>query len=327
MSFVISILLIILAGIINGSFVIPARYLKNFSTEKTWFYHSIIGVFMIPWLFMVACFPESIKIYAELPLWVILSVLGTGLIFGAGQICFARSIDFLGIALAFTINIGLGLILGSLFVVYFNHQWYSWKGILVSTAVLLILLSLILNYFSGKTDHRLSTASTRHQYLFGWILAIITGITSGLQNIGFVTISSYTKEITQNVNAFWIWPIFLTAATLPMLIGFYYRIKISQKSSLNIAEILHVKNLFLVIIMGLFFTGSLVLYSLGMHHLTLQTQIVGWPTLMLFIIASSQCWGLVYKEYILKINTKLIYRILGVLLLIISIILLASVNS
>jgi L-rhamnose-H+ transport protein len=48
--------------------------------------------------------------------------------------------------------------------------------------------------------------------------------------------------------------------------------------------------------MGLFFTGSLALYSGGMNKLTHQQQIIGWPAFMVSIILVSQIWGWLYSE-------------------------------
>ncbi len=53
--------------------------------------------------------------------------------------------------------------------------------------------------------------------------------------------------------------------------------------------------------MGILFTGSLALYSLGMYGVDHKGQVIGWPIFIVLIILSSQLWGWVYKE---NINTS-----------------------
>jgi L-rhamnose-H+ transport protein len=101
-----------------------------------------------------------------------------------------------------------------------------------------------------------------------------------------------------------------------MAILFFYQTKKIQES----LSLPNIKNLILVTLMGLFFTGSLVLYSSGMSHLPDDQKMLGWPTLMVLIILSSQVWGWVFGEFK---AAKKIYRVASVLLLVISIALLS----
>lgn len=295
MSLNLGIIPIILAGIINGSFIIPTKYIKQLSHERIWFFHSIIGVLILPWLALALIQPHIILKMLQLRGDVLFYMTLSGLLFGMGQIVFSYSIAFIGIGLSFSINLGLGMALGSMFVVMDQHAMLSWHGFMVSSAILLILLGLIINYHTQK--HSSVSPVTSHQrYRLGWLLAIIVGIISGLQNITFIVLAVNHSSLGIQANPFWIWPPFLTAAALPMLIGFWYRSK-HAKANFNSASTLNFSSLLLIVVMGLFFVGSLVLYSEGMYILPQALHVIGWPLFMVLIIFTSQTWGWIYREF------------------------------
>lgn len=287
-----SILLIIIAGLLNGSFVIPTKYLKNSPAERIWFWHSIVGVGIIPWVILVFEQPDAFLNYKYLPFGVLFFIVASGIVFGLGQIWFAKAIELIGIALSFTINLGIGLIIGSMFVIFYQSAFLTKKGFLVILSVLFILCGLIVSYYASKIKKTHDDADCQHKFNYkkGWALASLTGVTSGLQNITFVFIAFSVKTQFHVENSFWVWPPFLLASVIPMVLGF------SCNMSKFPVDFLTSRNLFLIIIMGLFFTGSLALYSAGMNQLSDQQKIVGWPAFMVSIILASQIWSLLYKE-------------------------------
>jgi L-rhamnose-H+ transport protein len=317
-----NIVVLILAGLMNGSFVIPANYMKNISYEKKWFLHSLIGCAVIPWTIFFLTMSNTIPNYWLLNsrMWTLLII--SGFFFGIGQVCFAYAIEIIGIALSFTINIGTGLTIGSLFVILYEEALFTSQGYLVIFAVLLILIGLIINYLSGRKSLRSSYGYQNKYYHLGWILALVTGITSGLQNISFIILAFQNTLNLQSSNSFWVWPPFLLAAALPMLVGFGYQLYKKNKSIFF--DFHYVRNILLVSIMGFFFTGSLAFYSKGMSQMNRQQQIIGWPTFMVSIILVSQIWGWFYHESMNDRKTSRYYQISSVILLMVAIFLLAK---
>ncbi len=140
---IVIILPLILAGMMNGSFVVPSKYIQQLSNEEIWLYHSIIGVVLIPWIILFALFPHTFHNYVLLSRSNWLLLILSGFIFGLGQLCFAYTIKFIGMALGFTINLGIGVTIGSLFVILYKSALFSMQGYLALVAILLIVLSLI----------------------------------------------------------------------------------------------------------------------------------------------------------------------------------------
>jgi L-rhamnose-H+ transport protein len=320
------ILPIIIAGLMNGSFVIPAKYIPS-QNEKIWLYHSVIGLGIIPWLILAFLLPNDFQHYFSLPVSVVVFVIASGVIFGLGQIAFANAIDAIGIALSFAINLGIGLTIGSMFVVFYKSAFFTDQGLLVTLAILLILSSLILYYHAAKLKD-IHKINDNHKFLYakGWTLASLTGITSGLQNITFFLLVFHTKTQFQTNDSFWVWPPFLLAAAIPMFFGFRHKLArtVVNKPPYNNSSFLNFRNLILIILMGLFFTGSLAIYSKGMTQLTHLQQIIGWPAFIVSIIFASQVWGLLYKENVSNLFKNKLYKFFSLILLVVAVILLAS---
>lgn len=320
-----NILPIIIAGLMNGSFVIPTKYIKNTANEKIWFYHSIIGLMIIPWIILALTAPNEMHKYFLLQPSILEFLIFGGVIFGLGQVCFASAIERIGIALGFAINLGIGVTIGSMYVVLDKNAFFTIQGCLVTLAVILIISSLIIYYFSGKNpkDHADFATKQNAHYHAGWLFASLAGLASGFQNIVFVIVAFHSKTQFQTDNSFWVWPPFLFAAAIPMLFGFFYRMQTNQKIQIG-NKFLNFKSTSLVGLMGLLFTGSLALYSGGMSRLTSQQQIVGWPTLMVSIILVSQLWGLVYRESNIPGMRNKLFKFCSLVLLVAAIIILAG---
>lgn len=314
-----SLIVLIAGGLVNGSFVIPARYIKA-TGEKVWLYHSIIGVILIPWIFLFAVSGGAGN-YFLLKMSEILFLIAGGLVFGCGQLCFAQAIDKIGIALSFTINIGLGVTIGSLFVALEKGVLFSRDGFLVTLAVCLILVALVLYYFAGR--NRVASRAHDRSYHLGWGLSILAGFASGLQNIVFVMVAFESASAIKTSNSFWVWPLFLLAAAIPMFFGFMYRLR-KNRAAIPVCRIFDLswRSVLLVVVMGLFFSGSLVLYSKGMSQLSQGQQIIGWPMFMVAIILTSQFWGVVYRTAQSNITSKVL-QLISVVLLISAIVILA----
>lgn len=312
----------------NGSFVIPAKYINNFIKEKIWCYHSIIGLAVMPWVILTIMLPGTIGNYLSLQPSILTFLILSGVIFGLGQVFFAYAIDFIGVALSFTINLGLGVTIGSLFVVFYKNTFFTLQDSLVVLAIFFILCSLFIYYHSGKhnnvgKDVPLANISRYHK---GWLLASLTGLTSGLQNITFVIVAFYSQAHFQTSNSFWVWPPFLLAASIPMFIGFLYKIRKNTTPTLPTKKILFAKNILLITLMGLFFTGSLALYSKGMSQLSKVQQIIGWPAFMVSIILASQLWGWIYRESG-DVSRKNRFKILGGIILLVAAIIILAIKA
>jgi L-rhamnose-H+ transport protein len=109
-----------------------------------------------------------------------------------------------------------------------------------------------------------------------------------------------------------------------MLFCFSFKLRGNPINAISTkGNLLTVKNVLLIGLMGLFFTGSLALYSEGMGQLTQQQQLMGWPVFMVAIIFTSQLWGWWHQESKDVMRRNKYYLLTSMLLLVIAVILLA----
>ncbi|TNF66737.1 MAG: hypothetical protein EP298_08635 [Gammaproteobacteria bacterium] len=318
---------ILLGGLLNGSFVIPSRFIKHHNNEQIWLYYTAIGLILIPWLLLLVIYPKSINLYYSIGIYNLSLLIVSGLIFGIGQVCFFYAIDKIGIAASFAVNLGIGVILGSLFVIGYQSMLFSYRGNLICIAIILILLSLWINY---KLNHlqqkKLYKNRPNQNTQLCWLLALFAGIASGLQNISFIIVSNHSHSFVNSTNSYWYWPLFLSIAAIPMFIGFLIRYKKNHLLNLNhlpSIKLLSPIPLTLIAMMGLCFSGSLILYSLGMSLFT-QTEIIdGWPILMITIILTSQVWGIIFDRVKQLSLLHKFYRFISIIVLIVAIILIS----
>ena len=306
-----SIILILVAGLINGSFVIPEKFSRNIHPKRVWFFHSIIGFSIIPWMILFSTTPSNLQIYFSLNFQSWLTLCLGGIIFGLGQVCFFNAIQKIGIAKSFAVNLSMGVILGSMYVVISQGQLFSYQGSTVTISVALIIFGIIFNYVSNR-------AKKEKKDITGWFFIAFAGVASGIQNIVFYKLS--IAHLNNDVSLFWIWPPFLLCAALPMLLYFFNVGEALNKERIKTKKTEKLINFSLISLMGVFFTGSLYFYSKGMALLTPAQKSIGWPLFMISIIIASQFWGMFFNEHKNEIK---IYKLISILCLFIAIMILS----
>src|ERR1044071_8515052 len=100
-STVFGILLLVLAGAMNGSFTLPMKFTRKWAWENTWLVWTVFALCLFPPLLAVLTVPSLRDVYAEAgarPIWI---SAGCGMGWGIAQVFFGLAVDAVGIALAF----------------------------------------------------------------------------------------------------------------------------------------------------------------------------------------------------------------------------------
>src|ERR1700722_1561127 len=101
MTLFIALLLIVIAGCLNGSFATPAKHIKNWQFENIWLQFAIWNFLILPWIAIFILAPQVFQIYSKTPNSQLAIMIGSGFFFGVGQVAFARAIHIIGIGLTF----------------------------------------------------------------------------------------------------------------------------------------------------------------------------------------------------------------------------------
>lgn len=314
--------LIFTAGIINGSFALPTKYITKWKFENIWLQYAIWAFVILPWLLMYILEPRIFGIYAATPPALLWIMIGGGFIFGTGQICFALAINMIGIGLGFVINLGLGISLGFLLPLVFQHadQIKTPFGIATLIGTILSVIGLIISNYAGMLRDRekkarnaaqraqapvtaestgISSAGNKH--LAGVILAAVAGLSSASQNFIFsLTHSMQQSALSMGVNDFAaaniIWPGFLACGFIPYALYTLYLHRKNHSFACYKEPGTAIYYVF-AIIMGAFWYSSLVLYSKASQLIGDIGPIVGWPVFMVLIILASSFWGWKHNEW------------------------------
>lgn len=108
-------LLAVIAGaMMQGSFALPQKFVRNWPWEKSWLFYSISGMVLFPWLLVALVVPNPAQAYANAGPGVLAltAIFGAG--WGIGSVLFGLGIAALGVALGFAIIISLTAALGAL---------------------------------------------------------------------------------------------------------------------------------------------------------------------------------------------------------------------
>ncbi len=105
---------IVIAGALNGSFAVPMKTARAWKFEHIWGVFSIFAMVVIPWCAVLIAVPRWNVIFAAIPISGLASLVALGLIWGVASLLYGLAIDLLGIALGFSIQLGLSIVIGAL---------------------------------------------------------------------------------------------------------------------------------------------------------------------------------------------------------------------
>ncbi len=324
----VSLALIVLAGLLNGSFALPTKSMKKWEFENIWFIFVIFCFLIAPWLVMFALGANPLPIYAQATPAVVYTMILGGIFFGIGQCAFAVALNTIGLGLGFVINIGLSIILGTLMPYLHLSGAAATTSPLTTTLIVVALViaatGLLLYYKAGKMrDNEKGGMGSIKQASFtvGLIAAIIAGLSSAGQNYSF-SVSSSMQQIALHhgmsslAASVILWPGFLACGSIPYALYMIVQLnknktwgKFSEGGHLSLYS-------FFTVLMTIGWYGSLLLYSKASQLIGTLGPVIGWPLFMILIILTSNFWGWRYQEWAncsKTTNRTIIYGILAML--------------
>lgn len=297
MGFLMLLILTLLAGVMNGSFALPTKSMKQWHFENTWLIFVVFAFAILPWLIVFIVDPHAVAVYAQTPSNLLHVMLLTGILFGVGQLCFALALNMIGLGLGFVINIGLGTGLGFLapLILFHPDEIFSTLGVVTLIGTLLIIIGLILSFRAGKLRSGDKATGDKKKYYVGVILAIIAGLSSAAQNVGFASTAPMQQlalkmGITPLIAANIIWPGFLVCGFIPYAL--YLLFLLAKNKTFTAFSAKHTgKYWFYAFIMAFFWYVSLLVYSKSSMLIGSLGPVVAWPLFMVAIILTSNFWG------------------------------------
>ena len=329
-------LLVLLAGLLQGTFVLPMTLVKRWSWEHTWATFSVLGMFAFNWIITIFFVPEIFKVYAASSSrdLCILALFGLG--WGVGAVLFGLGMDRLGMALGYPIIMGLIASLGALipWLVFFPETLLTSKGLILLAGTAAVIFGIVLCSIAGsrrKPSEDKSKLAQPNIFSSGLIIAVMAGILSCLPNVGMafgknVTHAAEALGTSQASSSNAVWALLFTMGCMANL-GYCLYLMISKKSLSQYFGSETARNLGLSALMALLWIGSFYLYGAGAAKLGHWGVVAGWPLFISLSIVTGNLWGLWRGEWRgASISARRLLN-LGLLVLIAAVVVVALSNS
>ncbi|HYK37821.1 L-rhamnose/proton symporter RhaT [Alloacidobacterium sp.] len=315
------IVLALAGGVLVGNCMLPLKKIRTWPWECTWLVFSLVSLVFVPCLIAALAVPAWPGIYASLPFSALLPSLLFGFGWGIAQVLFGISVVRLGMALAFTIIVGLGTVFGTLVPLFVLHKGDLANGnaeMLVAGCGLMIF-GVALSGYAGKLREHPQRA-TEHDYRSGLGIAILSGVLSSMLNLSLAFGSPISQMAVRNgastsTAVFAVWPVALAGGLVPNLA---YAVYLLCKNK-SWGKLMHtVQDAFLSLLMGLLWIGAVAIYGLSTRYLGRLGDSAGWAIYQIAMILTATTGGIVVGEWKVASRRSLAVLASGVFILILA---------
>ncbi len=296
----------LLAGLLQGTFILPMTLVRRWSWEHTWATFSLLGMLVFNWVITLFLVPNIFSVYGASPSRDLATLAMFGAGWGVGAVLFGLGMDRLGMALGYPIIMGLIASLGALIplLIFFPETLLTTKGLVLLAGTALVILGIVLCSIGGSRrtpGGNKSAATPANLFKSGLVIAILAGILSCLPNVGVafggnVTHVAETLGVSRASSGNTVWALLFT---LGFAVNFAYCLflMVSKNTLSQYWNPETGRNLGLSALMALMWIGSFYLYGAGAARLGQWGVVVGWPLFISLSIVMGNVWGLWRGEW------------------------------
>ncbi|HTV60206.1 MAG TPA: L-rhamnose/proton symporter RhaT [Verrucomicrobiae bacterium] len=298
-------LMILLAGAMNGSFAVPMKVTRRWAWENTWLMWTIFGLFVLPPLTTAATIPDMTGVYRDSGFGIVAIVAACGAGWGISVVFLGLAIEAVGVAVSFSIMLGLSAAVGSLIPLLSLHsdKIATPAGIVVLWGLALVLVGVGICAVAGKQrETALGVgAPGRPSIVKGLIFCVIGGLGSALVNLGLAfggpilkAAQAHGATLVSSSNAAF-FPLML-AGGIPSLIYCVYLIR-KNRTANRFSEAGTSYYWLFAALMAVLWFGSTILYGSAATSLGQLGAVLGWPLFMSVIVITAAVWGVITGEW------------------------------
>lgn len=298
----------LLAGVVNGSFATPTKYTSRWRWENIWAIWAVAALMVVPWAAAFATVPGLVGFYRETSSRQLMVLTGLGLGVGFSQIFFGLALAEVGLSITFAVAIGLSTAIGSalpLLMLDLSTLTTRGGGMILAGISFMLVGTAACGVAGSRRDKERnvspSVGTTRKRISRGLVLCILAGVLSPLENVALAYGAPLIKraaelgvEPASRTNV--IWPLVLTATMVPYLAYCFFLWR-KNKSWRLFAAPKTGHYWLLGFLMGILWTGSVILYGYSSTLLGRLGPALGWPLFMSVIIVTSNVWGILTREW------------------------------
>jgi L-rhamnose-H+ transport protein len=273
--FVFGISMGILAGLVNGIYLIPMRYVRRWAWENTWLVFTVLSTFVFPWVAGFVTLPSLMSVFRASPWSYLLPGVIAGLVWGIAQVMYGLACGMVGIAIGSTVISCAAVISGTLgpIFVYAPGKFFGPSGLALCLALALIVAGI---YFYGKagvgreketrTKKGAPVQIVQGAMRTGLTICLICGVLGtvfvyGGKSSTSLLAASAAAGASPLVAIYLTYIVIFNAGTIPGLIYTLYRLARNRTFPNYASAGAVLPNLILVTIMALLWYAGLLLYA------------------------------------------------------------------
>lgn len=298
-------LVLVLAGVFQGSFGLGMKEYKPLSWEAFWAAFSVIAMILIPLIWTFIEVPNFISYIVATPNSTLLKGSLCGLFWGITAIGFGKAIDYIGMSLTYGIAMGVSAAVGALFPLFnlSNKPNSNFLTFLV-IGVIVMLLGVIVITKAGLMKDSLiagNSQSKSSNSTLGLILAFVSGLGSAAQNIGFtyagVVSNLAVQDGVNGTSASLIAWIVVFAGGFIANFGYALYLLFKNKTFNTYTGKDCNKGYIKVLLTSFMWYAALAIYGKATVLLGTLGPVVGWIAFMALSLVISNAWGIKTGEW------------------------------
>jgi hypothetical protein len=183
-NFLIGILLGVLAGMVNGVFLLPMRYTRAWAWENSWLFFTVFSTGLFPWVAALIGVPHIWDVLRSSPISSFFPGIVAGLIWGSAQVMYGQGLGMVGVAIGSAVVGCTSTTAGTIgpMIVYGGSQVSSSAAAYLLIAVGLILTGIVIYGRSGARKERESAGKEQVKQVVpgsfktGFVICLVTGV-------------------------------------------------------------------------------------------------------------------------------------------------------
>jgi len=297
-------LLTLVAGVMNGSFPLPMKYMRKWAWENTWAVWSLVALLIVPWMLAITTVPRLAEVYAGVGTETLVRAVLFGALWGIAGFLFGLSVEMVGMSLTFAVVNGVSSAVGSLVPLLVLHpgKILTVGGLILAAGVVGVVAGVaICSCAASSRPGDEGAPQSRERFRRGLLVCLACALLAPAFNLGF----SFSQDIAARAVELGGAPAASTNAVLAVVLtgGFVmnmvyclYRLK-KNRSFARYAIPESGRYVLLGILMGLLWIVSYAMYGSATTRMGQFGTVAGWPILMAVMTVASGAWDAARGEW------------------------------
>ena len=328
-----ALMLLLLAGGMNGSFAMPMKRVRGWDWEHTWLAWSFLGMVVLPFAVATATVPDLAAVYRAAGLQPLMHTVLYGMIWGAGTALFGLGIARVGLALSFGIVLGTSSSLGTIIPLVTLHRdrLFTTAGLLALAGVGIILAGVAACARAGLLREAVAPQQwSADSFMIGLGICLLSGLGSTFMSVALneskrIAMAAQTLGASPGGSLNAVWPVLLGGGFAVNAV--YCVFLLIRRGSAGRFGVATVANIGLVLVMAVLWSGSNFVYGAAARGMGSLGLVLGWPVFMAAIMLMANIWGFLTGEWRSAGRRATTWAVAGCLLLIVGISVIAAAGS